>query len=48
VASDLDLKKRSGGAKVGRDTPELKLECFRIAHRPNGPLQLVSAASQFD
>jgi hypothetical protein len=48
MASDLDLKKRPGGAKFSRDTPEFKLECLRIAHRPSGPLLLVSAASQFD
>jgi hypothetical protein len=48
MAANLDLIDGSCRAKFGRNTPELKLECFRIAHRPSGPLLLMSAISQFD
>jgi hypothetical protein len=45
MAANLNLIDDSCRAKFGGNTPELKLECFRIAHRPSGPLLLVSAIS---
>jgi hypothetical protein len=48
MAPGLDIQKRARGSDFGRDTAELGLECFRLAHRYRGALLLPPGPGQRD